>query len=181
MQTCTLNEALPIFEDILPEIRKSCVQNAEAVVERYTPYQELDVDQPITSESIHLHVNYLQLQAELKPILTSIRRIDNYRWAQDHPNRPERVTDSDIQRAREADADWFIEQAGLSTRRPHKGLCPFHNDSNASLTLMQSRAKGTLYLKCFVCNRAWDSLAYIMERDKVEFIDAVNIVNRVWL
>ncbi len=178
-ETCPLNQALSIFEDNLSEIRQACVANAEDIVATYSPAKELDIDQPITKEAIHLHVNYLHIKTKLAPILNSIKRIDSYRYYKNNPHPADRLTDMDIQRAREADESWFIQQANLSTRKPSKGLCPFHNDSNASLMLMKSKAKGTFYLKCFACQTVVDSIGYIMKRDGVDFIKAVRIINGV--
>lgn len=175
--TFPLHQALSVFEDILPDIRLACIANAEGIIAAHQPYAELNVDEEITKEAVHKHVNFLMMQSKLEPIMNSIRRIDSYRYAKMHPNAPDRVTDADIQRAREADADWFIFQAHLCTSKPHKGICPFHQDSNASMMLMQNKTSGKLYLKCFVCNLCWDSIKFIMDRDKREFIDAVKVVN----
>lgn len=178
-ETCPLHVALEIFDDNLADIRDACVANAEDIVATYSPYKELDVDQEITKEAIHEHVNFLHIEQKLTPILNSIKRIDSYRYYKDNPAAANLITDADIEQARHADEDWFIAEANLSTRKPSKGLCPFHNDSNASLMLMRSKQKGTLYLKCFVCCEAWDSIKFIERRDGLKFIDAVRrIVNK---
>jgi len=177
MTTFPLHEALIEFDENLTEIRAACVLNAEDIVATYKPAKELDIDEPITKQAIHEHVNFLHVQQKLAPILNSIKRIDSYRYYKDNPAQGDRLTDIDIQRAREADEGWFIQQANLSTRKPSKGLCPFHADSNASLMLMKSKAKGTFYLKCFVCCEAWDSIKFIQKRDNVDFIKAVRIIN----
>jgi len=179
MTTFPLHEALIEFEDNLADIRAACVLNAEDIVATYSPYKELDVDQPITKQAIHEHCNFLRVEEKLAPILNSIKRIDSYRYYKNNPQPVDRVTDMDIQRAREMDDSWFIQQANLSTRKPSKGLCPFHNDSNASLMLMRSKAKGTFYLKCFACQTVVDSIGYIMKRDGVDFIKAVRIINGI--
>lgn len=175
-ELCPLHIALEIFEDELPNIRQACVLNAEDIVATYKPAKELDIDEPITKEAIHEHVNYLHVQQKLAPILNSIKRIDSYRYYKANPAAANLITDSDIQMAREAPEDWFISQANMSTRKPSKAICPFHNDSNASLMLMKSKAKGTFYLKCFVCNEAWDSIKFIERRDGLKFIDAVRVI-----
>lgn len=177
MHNFPLNQALVEFEDELPNIRKACLENADSVIAQYSPYQELDVDQPITKEAIHFHINFLQVEEKLTPILNSIKRIDSYRYFKQNPNKSEALTDMEIQQAREADADWFIQQANLSTKRPHYGICPFHADNNASLMLMKSKVKGTLYLKCFPCGTVVDSIGYIMKRDNLNFPQAVRAVN----
>lgn len=175
--TFPLNQALGEFEELLPSIRATCLANADDIIAAHTPYAELNVDEEITKEAVHQHVNFVMMQSKLTPIMNSIRRIDSYRYAKSNPNAPERITDMDIQRARQVDADWFIFQAQLCTSKPHKGICPFHNDSNASLMLMHSKGSGKLYLKCFVCNQCWDSIKFIMDRDERTFIDAVKVVN----
>lgn len=178
-ETCPLNQALVIFDDNLAEIRAACVANAEDIVATYSPYKELDVDQPITKQAIHEHVNFLRVQEKLKPILHSIKRIDAYRYYKNNPHPTDLVTDLDIQRAREVDESWFIREANLCTNKPSKGRCPFHNDSDPSLMLMRSKAKGTFYLKCFACQTVVDSIGFVMKRDNVDFIKAVRIINGI--
>ena len=178
MHTCNLTTALEIFEENLSDIRKACLENADVFIQAYSPYKEINIEEDWGTEMIHQHLNHLQVEENVKPILSTIRRIDSYRQHKQNPHAVQVVTEMDIQRAREADADWFIEQAQLSTKRPHKVICPFHNDSNASLMLMKSKAKGTLYLKCFVCCEAWDSIGFIQKRDNLNFIQAVRSVIR---
>lgn len=174
MTTITLHEAIQIFEENLPEIRTACLENASAIISEHSPYKELDVDQDITEEAIVLHIEHLYIQEHAQPLLKTVRRIDSYRMAQANPNTPQDfITDADIERARSCDLDWFIFEANLSTRAPYKGLCFAHNDSNASLSLMRSKQTGRLYLKCFVCNKAWDAPGFLMERDGISFIEAV--------
>lgn len=171
---CSLHEALEIFEENLAEIRTALIDNAGAVVQMYKPYAEKDIESICDIDSIHLHVNYLRLQSRMTPILNSVKRIDSYRYYKDPRNETSTVvTEMDIERSRQVDADWFIAEAQLSTRKPHKGLCVFHADTNPSLTLMKSKSKGTLYLKCFACSWFGDSIKYIMDRDKLDFINAV--------
>lgn len=175
--TLTLREALSVFEENLPDIRKACLDNSAESIKKYSPYKELDIDEPkITTEAIWEHINHLRIENEVKPLFQTIRRIDSYREHKDKPQTAGFITDDDIQRARESTSDWFIYQASLSTRKPHKGMCPFHNDTSPSLTLMQSKQTGHLYLKCFVCNDAWDSIGFIQARDNVDFIEAVKII-----
>ena len=178
-ETCPLHVALEIFDDNLADIRSACVSNAEDVIATYSPAKELDIDQPITKEAIHAHANFLRIQEKLTPILNSIKRIDSHRYYKANPAAASLVTDSDIQQAREVDEDWFIAEANLSTRKPSKGICPFHPDTNASLMLMKSKSSGKFYLNCFACNTVVDAPGYLMKRDGLKFIDAVRrIVNK---
>lgn len=174
--TLALNQALSIFSDNLTDVRQACVDNAQALIAEYTPYKELDVDQEITEEAIILHVQWLYLQEHCMPLLNTVRRIDSYRYHTDPKNQNTNfITDLDIQTAKEAPAEWFIQEANLSTRKPHKGICPFHADRSPSLHLMKSK-NGTLYLKCFACSWYGDSIKYIQDRDNLDFMEAVKRV-----
>lgn len=177
MTTCTLREAIEIFEDELPEIRRACLDNAGKIIESYSPSAELNVDEEVTVEGIKKHINYLAIEAEAKPLFITVRRIDSYRAHQQNPNTSAyQITDLDIQNAREASADWFIYEASLSTKKPHKGICPFHADRTPSLTLMKAKGTGKNYLKCFVCDEAWDAIKFIMARDGLDFMGAVKVI-----
>lgn len=175
MTTCTLYEALEIFEENLPEVRKSLLANAQDLIKEYSPYKEMDVDELITKESVHAAVNFALIESKVKPLFETIRRIDSFRQFKQNPVAGG-ITSADIDRARNASEDWFIFQASLSTRKPHKGMCPFHDDRSPSLTLMQSPKSKKYYLKCFVCNDAWDSIKFIMTRDNLSFPEAVRVI-----
>lgn len=168
-----LNGALSIFESNLAEIRLALLDNAQAIIAGYSPYAELDVDQPITEEAIIQHVQHLYIQEHVAPLLNTIKRIDSYRYHTNPANQNNSlVTDADIQSAKEAPKEWFIQEANLCTRKPHKGICNFHTDRDPSLTLMKGK-NGTLYLKCFSCGWFGDSIKYIQDRDGLSFIEAV--------
>jgi hypothetical protein len=175
--TLALNQALPLFEEHLSDIRQALLENAQAIVEEHTPHAILDIDKPITKDAIILHVEWLYIQEHAVPLLNTIKRIDSYRYHTNPANQNSNfITDLDIQSAREATAEWFVAEAGLSTRKPHVGQCPFHPDNDPSLTLMKSKTTGNLYLKCFPCGQHWDSIGFIMKRDNLGFIDAVKRV-----
>ena len=55
--------------------------------------------------------------------------------------------------------------------RTHEGCCPFHTEKTASFKV--SEAKGIF--KCFGCSAHGDAIAFIMQHDKVEFMDALKI------
>jgi hypothetical protein len=167
----SLRESLVIFEDELPEIRKACLSNASHIIKENSPYKELDVDEPITKEAIHLHVNHLKIEQGAKPLFDTIRRIDSYRQYKDTPPSENFVTDFDIQNVKNVDEDWFIYEAELNHKKI--GKCPFHPDKDPSLTLMKSKQTDNLYLKCFPCDKAWNSVSFIMDRDNLTFIEAV--------
>lgn len=49
------------------------------------------------------------------------------------------------------------------------GSCPFHNEKTASFTVSKSKQ---IY-KCFGCNKTGDSISFIMEYDKISYVDAI--------
>lgn len=55
--------------------------------------------------------------------------------------------------------------------RNYQGCCPFHNEKTPSFSV--SPAKG-IY-KCFGCGKGGDSIQFIMDHEKIEFIAAVKV------
>jgi len=53
-----------------------------------------------------------------------------------------------------------------------EGLCPFHNEKSPSFTV--SAAKG-LY-KCFGCGKSGDAIGFVVDHDKLTFIEAVESI-----
>lgn len=53
-----------------------------------------------------------------------------------------------------------------------KGVCPFHDERTPSF--MVSPAKG-IY-KCFGCGKAGDSVRFVMDHDKISYVDALKIL-----
>lgn len=49
-------------------------------------------------------------------------------------------------------------------------ICPFHEDKTESMSVKFRSAH------CFVCQRNWDKIQFIMERDNLTFKDAVNLL-----
>lgn len=53
-----------------------------------------------------------------------------------------------------------------------KASCPFHNESTPSFTV--SPTKGIF--KCFGCGRSGDGIAFVMEHEKMAYIDAIRFI-----
>jgi len=51
--------------------------------------------------------------------------------------------------------------------------CPFHDEKTGSFHLMTPENRA----HCFSCGKSWDTIQFIMDRDKVNFIDAVKKLN----
>ena len=58
-----------------------------------------------------------------------------------------------------------LRKAGAS----YKGLCPFHNEKTPSFTVTPSRETW----KCFGCGRGGDLFNFVMERDSIDFPEAL--------
>ena len=56
--------------------------------------------------------------------------------------------------------------------RNYVGVCPFHNDSNPSLTVSRDKQ---IY-KCFSCNAAGNVFTFVKEYEKIDFMEAVKKV-----
>lgn len=46
-------------------------------------------------------------------------------------------------------------------------LCPFHDDHHPSASIKNNK------LRCFVCNKTWNPIDYVMEKNGLSFPDAV--------
>ena len=56
----------------------------------------------------------------------------------------------------------------------YKGLCPFHQERTPSFTV--SPARGTF--KCFGCGEGGDAIAFVMKRDNIDFVEAIELLAR---
>jgi DNA primase len=54
----------------------------------------------------------------------------------------------------------------------YKGLCPFHQERTPSFTV--SPARGTF--KCFGCGEGGDAITFVMKRDNIDFVDAIELL-----
>ncbi|MEW4491067.1 DNA primase [Thalassoglobus sp. JC818] len=69
------------------------------------------------------------------------------------------------------------ESVGLESRsggREHVGLCPFHDDHNPSMRVYPERQT----FRCWSCNTGGDCFTFVMEREKVTFPEALEILAR---
>lgn len=162
--TIQLSEALSIFGDHLPDIRKACVENIKAITKAHLPAREMADDDEMSVDNIWLHINHLAITKKIEPMVRIIKRIDGrrrQRCGQD-------ITDSMIEQAREYSIiQLFKEQTGQPVR--HKmARCPFHPDDTASLSL----GKYNRY-NCFGCDAKGDTIDLYMKLNGVNFIQAV--------
>jgi hypothetical protein len=159
-ETYNLSAALTIFEDHLPDIRKACVLNIQAL--ESTPHAQWDVDTEVTVEAIQLHVEWLAVAEYTKPMRTVVRRIDGRKQ-----HYKKGITDEDIAMAKEYPlADLF--EGKLFGRKRLYGNCPFHNERTPSFYIFPDNR-----FKCFGCQIHGTPIDYVMLRDNVSFLQAV--------
>ena len=53
--------------------------------------------------------------------------------------------------------------------REYKACCPFHDEKTTSFTVSQAKQ----FYHCFGCNAHGTALGFIMEYDRLEFVEAV--------
>ncbi|WP_437228074.1 DNA primase [Planctomicrobium sp. SH661] len=58
--------------------------------------------------------------------------------------------------------------------RQYVGLCPFHDDKNPSLSVYPDRQT----FRCWSCNTGGDCFTYLMEREKITFPEALELLAR---
>lgn len=56
----------------------------------------------------------------------------------------------------------------------HRGLCPFHNEKTPSFYVDQNKG----FYHCFGCGAGGDIIKFVMEKDKVSFIEALKLLNK---
>src|SRR4051812_19624019 len=56
----------------------------------------------------------------------------------------------------------------------YTGLCPFHQERTPSFTV--SPARGTF--KCFGCGEGGDAISFVMKRDSIDFVEAIELLAR---
>ncbi len=56
--------------------------------------------------------------------------------------------------------------------RSFKGLCPFHQEKTPSFNVNPERQ----FFKCFGCGKAGDVFSFVVEQERVDFVEAVRIV-----
>jgi hypothetical protein len=83
------------------------------------------------------------------------------------------VTEEEIEIAKNVDWEIVVPDSVMSSSGRRLTTCLWHQDSNPSL-LLYPDSKGCY---CFSCNTASDTIGYLMEKDKLNFIEAVKLLN----
>jgi hypothetical protein len=101
--------------------------------------------------------------------LNSLRyRIRNQILSKEMPDREVKITDGEIERAREFPLFRLISNLPKS----HKILCPFHHEKSPSFHVGQ-------WGYCFGCGAHSDSISWVIRSQGISFVEAVKQLNRL--
>jgi len=81
---------------------------------------------------------------------------------QDHQVSINGITSEQIEAARAFPIEDLLENIHRNRVR-----CPFHDDTNPSASIKNNK------VHCFVCNKTWNPIDLVMQRDGLSFINAV--------
>lgn len=81
----------------------------------------------------------------------------------------DRITEADIDRAKEYPLDQLITQRLQRAGRDFVCQCPFHEERTPSFHIY---TKNNRYF-CFGCGKYGDAITYVIEAEKIEFVEAV--------
>jgi hypothetical protein len=112
-------------------------------------------------------IERLLIGEKLQEIVKEIIKLQGKTIFLKHPEKSKNtITPDMIERARVYPFTELIEFRNKQT------LCPFHNDKTPSMYLYKDNR-----VYCFGCNRGWDTIGFIVERDGLSFVEAVRQLN----
>jgi len=163
-----LSGALALFAptyDELEDLKQSCIENVREVIkETRREYPSSPVLAWIMKE-----VDDCIIKNKTEGYLRTIKRIVSRQKHLQNPTRPEsRITDDQIQRAREVPIEELIDGRVFKAGNKVTAHCPFHQERTPSFFIFPDNR-----YKCFGCGEYGDSIAFVMKRDGMKFVDAV--------
>jgi len=97
-----------------------------------------------------------------------IEKIKNYLHYLEIPF-SEKITNQDIENAK----NYPIRKLLPHSVKKNMTRCPFHNDKHPSMGIKYNK------VRCFACNKTWDSIALVMQLKKTNFVDAIKYLRRI--
>src|SRR5579859_5137199 len=88
-----------------------------------------------------------------------------------------RIKDESVERVKGAMEIVPLVEESVRLRKSggsYTGLCPFHTERTPCFTV--SPARGTF--KCFGCGEGGDAITFVMKRDNVDFVEAIELLAR---
>jgi DNA primase len=88
------------------------------------------------------------------------------------------ISDAELKQARASNLLSMLPQNSRLKRsgKGWKTTCPFHDDTNPSMSLFRSETDGTWFFKCHGCGVRGDPVQYIMKDKKMSFQDSVRLL-----
>jgi len=118
-------------------------------------------EDPLERALLSARIN--EVKSELHPLKRESTLLLKHINGKKEPETNNAITDEMIEHARQHPITRIV--AFTSGRKTT--CCPFHKDSNPSMSLYEN------HVHCFVCNRSWDPISAMMDAEKVSFRDAV--------
>ena len=166
----SLTEALEIFEDNLDDIKDAAQRNIVHVT--------LDNPKPEptgweTFDEIREDLRKLIVERDTAGYRKTLERIKAIEYHRRH-HRPGKITDVDIERAREYPIESLYDGELRRSARKQTGLCPFHDERTPSFYIHEDNR-----WSCFGCNSHGDAIDYYMRLHGVDFISAIkSMINK---
>jgi hypothetical protein len=162
----TKKEWLEIFPEAKDYLEKDLIYQTEKLnllVEIYK--NQLDINDYLKNQD---DKDFAEIQADIfigediKEIEQRIKTINQYLQSY-QPEAPGRITDNDIESAKNYPFDQLIE-----TKRGF-AKCPFHQEKTASFYINKKKNYG----KCYGCGYVGDTIDFVMKTQGLSFIAAV--------
>lgn len=169
-ETINLNTALEIFEPHLSDIETALVDNIHfKLLEINKKYSDW-----ISTNELHQELINDLKKLEIEQMIEAPSRVIKRIAALNQPVSYDRITDQDIERARESPIEEHYDGQLKQSAGKLWGICSFHQESTASFCIDTKKN----HWHCFgACSTGGDSIDYIMKRDGVDFIRAVKILS----
>jgi len=162
----TRKEWLEIFPEAKNYLSQDLIFQTEKLnllIEIYK--NQLDINSHLKTEA---DKDFAEIQADvfigedIRETEARIKNINQYLLS-DQPEQPGRITDNDIECAKNYPFNQLIE-----TKRGF-AKCPFHQEKTASFYINKKKNYG----KCFGCLWVGDTIAFVMQTEGIDFIKAV--------
>ena len=117
-------------------------------------------------------------KSEIEPLQAELKKIRGCLHLVTAPNAPKsgRVTEDDIQRAKETNVPELAERLGLDVMIAgglSKCCCPFHDEKTPSMVLYED------HFYCFGCKENGDAIKLYMKIENTDFLQAVRELGRL--
>ena len=99
------------------------------------------------------------------------KQINKFKWILNYLNPDDRITDDDIEQARQVSLESLISQELKPAGKNKKCCCMFHEDKTPSFIVFPENR-----WHCFGCNEGGSVIDFVMKKENLDFIDAVRLL-----